>query len=219
LALKVRDDEFALELELRVEKGIVLQGDRGLSYKGSREASYYYSIPRLGAQGLVKNMNAPDGVEVTGTCWLDREWSTSVLADNLVGWDWFALQFDTGDDLMLFQLRESEGVKERARVAESELPQPPRRQGKIISPSGTAITLTPSQLQFEPLRYWRDETGVDWPIEWRVQTPDRELRVVAALNDQKMRSSIAYWEGLVWVYEADRRIGQGYLEMTGYSPH
>jgi|GEM_PF-2569236 len=53
LALRVRSAEFVIELELTIEKPIVLQGDRGLSYKGSREASYYYSVPRLSARGLV----------------------------------------------------------------------------------------------------------------------------------------------------------------------
>ena len=211
LALRVSSTEFAIALELVVEKPVVLQGDRGLSYKGSREASYYYSIPRLRARGVVQAQPAQaesSGVSVSGACWLDREWSTSVLANNLVGWDWFALQFNEGDEMMLFQLREGADSAEQLN--------PSKRQGKQITPDGTAITLADQELKFDPVRYWQDEAGVRWPVEWRIETPDRALRVVAALSDQKMRSSIEYWEGLVWIYEDGRRVGQGYLEMTGY---
>ena len=221
LALHVRSEEFAVQLELLVEKPVVLQGDRGLSYKGSREASYYYSVPRLSARGLVQTVNAPGDISVMGACWLDREWSTSVLADNLVGWDWFALQFNDRSEMMLFQLREGvdSADAEAPVTSDSQVTQflRSRHQGKQISPDGTAIALDGQELQFEPLRYWQDETGARWPIEWRIAVSDRELRIVAALDDQKMRSSIEYWEGLVWVYDGERRIGQGYLEMTGYT--
>ena len=108
-----------------------------------------------------------------------------------------------------------------------------RDRGKWIARDGVATALAPADLYFEPQRFWQDEAGVRWPVEWKVrlsgspanteadqvsdQQTVRELRIVAALDDQKMRSSITYWEGLVWVYENERRIGQGYLEMTGYS--
>ncbi len=58
----------------------VAQGDRGLDAKGPEpgNASYYYSFPRLTASGSI----ALDGVAtaVTGSAWIDREWSTSALS-------------------------------------------------------------------------------------------------------------------------------------------
>jgi len=148
-----------------------------------------------------------------------------VLADNLVGWDWFALQFNEGSEMMLFQLRPKiENVTEKvAEKGVDKVPdagntlKPSTRQGKQIRPDGTASTLAGRDLKFEPVRHWQDETGARWPVEWRIDVPGRELRVVAALDNQKMRSSIEYWEGLVWIYEGDTRVGQGYLEMTGYT--
>jgi len=217
LELEVRSTEFTAHLGLLAVKPLVLQGDRGLSYKGSREASYYYSLPRLAARGSITTTDAQSAVAVNGACWLDREWSTSVLASNLVGWDWFALQFDAGGELMLFQLREAASSATGANSLHASPEYALRQQGKRISENGSATSLAGSALHFQPQRYWQDETGVRWPIEWRIGTPDGELRIVAALDDQKMRSSIAYWEGLVWVYRGAKRVGQGYLEMTGYS--
>ena len=214
--LRVRSAEFFIDLALKAEKPIVLQGNQGLSYKGSNEASYYYSLPRLAASGAVQtfadspNSEIAVAVAVAGACWLDREWSTSVLAENLAGWDWFALQFDDTTELMLFQLRDSGAANSAERMQGLA-------QGKSIDRDGRGTSLPQDQLSFKPLRYWDDETGARWPVEWEVATPDRKLRVVAALDDQKMRSSIEYWEGLVWVFENNHRVGQGYLEMTGYS--
>ena len=219
LELDVQSTEFRTRLSLTPDKALVLQGDRGLSYKGSQEASYYYSLPRLSVSGSVTPPGADLATPVTGSCWLDREWSTSVLTDNLVGWDWFALQLNDRSEFMLFQLRQKAGGEKQQSPAHltSRL-----KQGKHIATNGDAVALDSSSLEFVPERYWRDETGALWPVEWTLQLMDRTLRVVAALDDQRMRSSIAYWEGLVWVFEGDAdnktRIGQGYLEMTGYTP-
>lgn len=218
LALDVRSPEFRAELLLTPDKALVLQGDRGLSYKGSEEASYYYSLPRLSVTGSVMPPGADRASAVTGSCWLDREWSTSVLADNLAGWDWFALQLNDRSEFMLFQLRQKSGDEETQSTAQQKSR---LKQGKYIAANGDAVTLDGSALKFLPTRYWRDETGALWPVEWTLQLMDRTLHVVAALDDQRMRSSIAYWEGLVWVFEGSaenkQRIGQGYLEMTGYT--
>ena len=53
-----------------------------------------------------------DGInhQVTGSAWLDREWSSSALADDQVGWDWFALQLNDGREIMFYQLRKSDGT-------------------------------------------------------------------------------------------------------------
>ena len=208
LTLSVNDSAFVVELSLLAQKPVVLQGNAGLSYKGSREASYYYSLPRMSAAGVV-GLGATPSVAVSGHCWLDREWSTSVLADDLLGWDWLALQFEDNTELMLFQLR----PRDATRVAEQ-----PRRQGKWVASNGRAEAIDPEAIELTPQRYWQDEVGVRWPVEWLVRLGSRELRIVAALEDQRMRSSVAYWEGLVHVYSGSARIGQGYLEMTGYEP-
>jgi predicted secreted hydrolase len=98
--LEAAEEGVGIALELESTKPLVLQGDRGLSQKSADpgNASFYYSLTRLAARGTV----TVDGEEyaVAGAAWLDREWSTSALAPDQAGWDWFALQLDDGRDLM-----------------------------------------------------------------------------------------------------------------------
>ncbi|MEK9701747.1 MAG: lipocalin-like domain-containing protein, partial [Deltaproteobacteria bacterium] len=104
--LFAKTEEFGINLEVTPGKPLVLQGNQGLSQKGKEpgNASYYYSFTRMVASGEV---TTPEGTfEVTGSSWLDREWSTSVLESNQIGWDWFALQLNDGTDLMYYQLRD-----------------------------------------------------------------------------------------------------------------
>ena len=207
LRLEGSAGEFAVALELDPQKPIVLQGDAGLSAKGPGQASYYYSLPRLSARGEIR----VDGrvATVTGTGWLDREWSTSVLGAGQTGWDWFSLQLDSGDDLMVFQLRNRRGVRD------------PYDQGVWVEPGGESRQLRTQDFTLEALRYWQDSDGTEWPVAWRVavMAPEgpRQLEVRAAVDDQLMETLLTYWEGMVWVYdEAGRRIGTGYMELTGY---
>ena len=48
-------------------------------------------------------------VEVTGQAWMDREWSSQPLAPDQTGWDWFSLHLGSGEKLMLFRLRQTDG--------------------------------------------------------------------------------------------------------------
>jgi len=100
---------IALDLTLTDEMGVILQGENGYSRKGKNptNASYYYSQPRLRAEGLVKINGAQ--YQVRGLVWNDHEFSSGALDENQIGWDWFSLQFEDGSALMLFQLRERGG--------------------------------------------------------------------------------------------------------------
>ncbi len=98
--LQFTSEDFELNLTLSQERAPLLPGDDGLSPKSAEpgNASYYYSITRLATEGSI--VRAGETLAVTGRSWLDREWSTSALAEDQVGWDWFSLQLDSGDDLM-----------------------------------------------------------------------------------------------------------------------
>ncbi len=94
--LQAAQGDVALDLELGAGKPMVLQGDRGRSRKGPEpgNASYYYALTRLPASGEVRLGEAR--FQVTGSAWMDREWSTSALGPHLDGWDWFAVQLADG---------------------------------------------------------------------------------------------------------------------------
>jgi predicted secreted hydrolase len=207
LRLNAASDGMAVELALRPVKPIVLQGDQGLSEKGPGQASYYYSWPRLDVRGELTLGDVRHAVE--GRAWFDREWSTSVLGPAQVGWDWFGLQLDSGEDLMAFRLRRKDGARD------------PFDHGTWIDAAGKATPLDARAFELTPVRTWRDEHGVVWPVEWTVRVLSsggtRTFRVVAELDDQRMDTLLTYWEGVVRIVdESGRRLGAGYMELTGY---
>ena len=201
--LRAADDGIAVDLAMRPEKGIVPQGDGGLSAKGPGEASHYYSAPRLRTQGYVET----DGQRhpVTGWGWLDREWSTSALSPEQVGWDWFALMLDSGEDVMAFRLRRRDGARD------------PYDHGAWIDASGAARFLSASDFRLTPIGHWQDDEDRRWPTRWRLAVGERRFEIAAALSDQRMDTLLTYWEGLVRVTDAQGRdAGRGYMELTGY---
>ena len=201
--LNVADDGLAAQLTMWPAKGFVPQGDDGLSAKGPGEASHYYSAPSLRTGGHVEI----DGQRhaVAGWGWLDREWSTSALSPEQVGWDWFALMLDSGEDVMAFRLRRRDGARD------------PYDHGACISPDGNVRVLSTSDFGLTPIGHWQDEQGRNWPTRWRLAVGERRFEIAAALNDQRMDTLLTYWEGLVRVTDAQGRdAGRGYMELTGY---
>ena len=200
------DGSSKLDLLLHAEKPAVLQGNDGLSRKSAApgNASYYYSRTRLGTTGQL----IVDGktFSVSGTSWLDREWSTSVLAEYQEGWDWFALQFDDESELMLYQLRLKDGTIDSL------------SSGMLVEPDGRTRTLHSSDFRIEPTGDWTSpETGIRWPSGWllHVHPWDVTLRVTPAQKNQEMPTSIRYWEGAVDV-DGGSKNGVGYVELTAY---
>ncbi len=209
-------DAFAIDLRLDDEAPIYFQGEQGLSRKGPGQASYYYSMPTMKASGTLQL----DGrsVAVRGTGWLDREWSTSVLSAGQVGWDWFALKLDDGRSLMAFQLRREDGRRD------------PFDQGLLVSAGGDSQALGAGDFNLEAERFWTDERGVRWPVVWRLSLAAAPVagthlaahgpevfRIRSLVDDQRMDLSVRYWEGIVAVEApSGKRLGRGYLEMTGY---
>jgi predicted secreted hydrolase len=57
--------------------------------------------------GLVSIDERP--VRVSGQSWMDHEFGTNQLGPDQIGWDWFSLQFDNGEELMLYQMRHQKG--------------------------------------------------------------------------------------------------------------
>ncbi|MEM6620420.1 MAG: lipocalin-like domain-containing protein, partial [Pseudomonadota bacterium] len=109
LRLTAQGPDFAYDMRLRAEGPLVFQGDRGFSVKSAAgQASFYYSQPFYAIEGTLELPGGP--VAVTGQAWLDREWSSQPLADNQTGWDWFSLSFATGDKMMGFRLRQTDGA-------------------------------------------------------------------------------------------------------------
>ena len=198
---------YALELELTPLRQPVLQGDAGLSQKGREpgNASFYYSLPRIVAEGTIRDGQTTRAV--TGQAWLDREWSTSALDAEQIGWDWFALQLDDGTDIMYYQLRLRDGSAD------------PLSKGRWMPRDAPDRLLRPEDVDLAPRRIATMPSGRRYPVAWMLSLPEfgRELSIEAVLDRQEMDSFIPYWEGAVDVRGPDgRRVGRGFVEMTGY---
>ena len=210
--LRAEQGELTLDLTLRDEMGIVLHGENGYSRKGKNasNASYYYSQPRLRANGSVR-LNGVQ-YEVNGLAWNDHEFSTGVLDESQIGWDWFSLQFEEGPALMLFQLRERGG-----KVSDSA-------SGTFIAADGTPQPLQKSDFDVAVLAKWRSPyTNGVYPSSWeiKIHKPECLLKVKPWMADQEINfPPITYWEGAVHFEGSCNNApvdGNGYIELTGYA--
>lgn len=210
VALTANDADFGIELELTGLERIVAQGNNGLDPKGPEpgNASYYFSAPRLNVSGEIQS--AGTSAAVSGSAWMDREWSTSALSPDIEGWDWFALQLDDGRDLMFYRLRAVDG-------STSEF-----SGGSITSAAGSVQRLAADSVDLRAARFWTsDSSGVSYPVGWSMTIPsaDLDLKIEPRLDDQEIDVSVRYWEGAVTVSgsTADSAVtGVGYLELAGY---
>jgi predicted secreted hydrolase len=79
----------------------------------------------------------------------------------------------------------------------------------------------PQDVVFVPGRVWTSpRTAASYPVQWRIETPAGRFELQALLDDQELDSRAStgaiYWDGLCELRDAaGRRVGRGYLEMTG----
>lgn len=200
LELTASGKDFSYRLRLDSDRPVVLQGDAGYSIKSERgQASYYYSQPYLRVTGAL----VVDGrtIEVTGQGWIDREWSSQPLAADQSGWDWLSLHFNSGDKLMLYRMRQTDGKHYGS--------------GKWITRDGPAELLGTEDIAMTPLTITEVE-GRKIPTSWRIAIAKMALSIECTpLNARSwMGTSFPYWEGPIRF--AGSHAGMGYLEMTGY---
>ncbi len=210
-SLHASQEGRALTLELVDVKGVVLQGEQGYSQKGPEpgNASTYYSLTRLQSSGQIEI--GGETFQVTGSSWMDHEYSTSALSAGQVGWDWFSVQLDDGSELMLFQIRRDDGSVD------------PFSSGTLILADSTVINLNRDAFEIAVEEQWRSpHSDAEYPAQWTITIPGHELTLSLKpyLADQELMVSYAYWEGAVRVNGS--RSGQpvsgvGYVELTGYS--
>jgi len=198
--------EIRLSLRLSPLKPAVIEGENGISQKGEGpgNASYYVSFPRLAVEGTL------NGAPVSGAAWMDHEWFSNQLESSQQGWDWFSIQLENDTELMLFQLRRTDGSID------------PHSAGTYIGRDGRATHLERADFALEPAAYWTSpKTGARYPTQWRIRVPSLNLSLECspAIPDQEIvsedRAAPTYWEGAV-TYSGSFA-GAGYLEMTGYT--
>jgi predicted secreted hydrolase len=202
--------DFALALQFAPTQPLLLQGTQGLSRKGPQpeQASYYYSRPQLATSGALTLRG--QRFELTGKAWLDHEWSQEYLHREAAGWDWIGMNLDDGSALMAFRIRRPDGTA----LWDG---------GSFRSPAGGVYTFSQGEAQFSPQRRWSSPLSqAVYPVEWIVRTPADFYTVKAVIDNQELDSrgstGAIYWEGLSDLFDSNgKRVGRGYLEMTGYA--
>ena len=213
--IRVQSNQFAFDLKMRSLKPVVLHGDRGYSRKGELDenASCYYSYSRLMTDGTL--VYKDQTYAVSGSSWMDHEFSTAPLQKNIVGWDWFSLQFSDNTELMVFLLRQTEKSIH------------PASSGSYIDEDGTKKQLTHKDFKIKVLDNWRSpQSGASYPSKWQLFISDMDMiiTITSNINNQEMVTSestdVIYWEGSVAItgYKRSHDIsGVGYVELTGYN--
>ncbi|GAB4127435.1 MAG: lipocalin-like domain-containing protein [Roseiflexaceae bacterium] len=207
MRIRAAQDGVALDLTLEAGKPIVLQGDQGLSQKSGEagNASYYYSMTRMPASGTIQTPTNTSTVAVQGNAWMDREWSTSALGPDQVGWDWFALQLGDGREIMFYQLRLRNGQSD------------PYSKGILVAADGSTTLLKRDDVQLIVTNTWQSLRGTTYPAAWSLRIPSQaiDLQITPLLANQELPLSVTYWEGAVQI--SGTSTGRGYVELTGYA--
>lgn len=213
--LEARTPELSLALDLQPLKPPVIHGQNGVSQKaaGLGYASHYYSLTRLATRGELRYQGRI--YQVQGRSWMDHEFSSSQLAPEQVGWDWFSLQLADGQELMLYLLRRQDGTLD------------PHSSGTWVEATGRSHHLPWGSFRVTTLGHWRSpKSGATYPALWRLEIPawNADLTLQPTLADQELLTArstqVTYWEGSVTVtgQVAGKPVtGQGYVELTGYA--
>ncbi len=210
--LAAEETDAAGQLHLVPQKPPVIHGRDGISQKakGDGHASHYYSITRLATTGRLRA--GDENFTVTGESWFDHEWATNQLAAGQAGWNWVSAQFDDQSELMLYQMRLTNGGID------------PVSSGTFVRADGSSTPLTSADFQMTPETFWQSErTKANYPIGWRIAVAKEKLECTlhpVMPNQELVLDPLIYWEG---AFDLEGRHvgkpirGHGYLELTGYA--
>ncbi|MDP9132112.1 MAG: carotenoid 1,2-hydratase [Nitrospirota bacterium] len=213
--LQAATDEFAIDLHVIPRKAPALHGQDGVSRKGAspEQASHYYSLTQLATEGQLRV--GAETFAVTGLSWMDHEFGSADLGQDVVGWDWFSLQLSDSTELMWYSLRRADGSAD------------PLSSGTLVLSDGHTQPLSVEDLTIEPIAYWTSpHSQARYPQRWRITAPSLKLNleVVSLLADQELQTPrstrVTYWEGAVSATGQVRGTavtGRGYVELTGYA--
>jgi predicted secreted hydrolase len=201
-----------LELELKPTKPAVKHGLTGFRTGENGQQALYFSYSRMQANGRI--VVEGEELNVSGEAWMDRDYGGFTFDRHNRGWDWFAIQFDNGRELMVFHMRDQQGRQSEHSLA------------TLIEADGAVVHLPPEAIDVQTLRTWCSPvSGSKYPVEWCICLApiDAELRVAAVMREPELdtrgSTCLYYWEGPTAVsgnLSGQNVQGRGYLEMVGY---
>ena len=215
MELRADADHATLDLVLSPAKPKVFHGQDGVHPKGPEhgQASHYITFSRLDTTGTIRWKDRD--YTVSGISWMDHEFGSGWLGEEEVGWDWFAIQLDSGEELMVYDIRRADGSVS------------PSSTGTLVERDGSTSLLPKKDVEIEALGSWTSpDSDATYPMNWIVRIPreETELRVEACFPEQEMltqgSTGTVYWEGAVRIEGTFRRQptrGVGFVELVGYA--
>ncbi len=221
LLISASSESIQLNLSLDSNTPVVLNGDDGYSVKNheSSQFSYYYSIPKLIGSGTLILENKTISIS-TANVWFDHEFfNSSLKAENTTpqqqsvgelysGWDWFAIQLDTGENIMIAQVRSNDNNHHYYFGTWSDV-------------KGNSKSLNSSMISLTTLKEWKSpNSSIIYPSKWAIKIPSQQIdiTITPTLANQELRLShfnkINYWEGRSTV--SGSHSGNAYVELVGY---
>jgi predicted secreted hydrolase len=211
----VTDFGFCLDLNFLAERRPVIHAVKGLKRKGVKKAhlTHCYSI----SGGKLSGVLLANGLEtrVTGEGWFEREFGNSPLPREQLARDWFAIQFDHGEELALYMFRNVDGT-----YAENS------SGTYVFFDATTSCTLSSMEIMLDVKSRWKSPlSGGEYPASWFVRIPriHLEIEIEATLRDQELvlnqPEHVISWQGSVRVSGRlkERNVaGQGFVELAGY---
>jgi len=212
--IKAKKSGYGIDLTLNPVWGPVIHGQDGISRKGKGlgHASHYYSFTRLKTAGTItiKDQDYP----VTGISWMDHEFSSDQLGADQAGWDWFSLQLENNQEIMLYLMRKKDATVD------------PHSSGTLVI-NGNYEHLYTSKFRVVPRGKWKSKkSGGIYPSGWNISLPEKniQLKVVPLVKDQELITTestrVTYWEGACKVSGkiGKKKVkGSAYVELTGYA--
>ena len=172
-----------------------------------RSSHYYYSIPRMVADGTITVDG--DVRAVSGLGWFKHEWGF-LYADDVAGWVWFGVQLASGEELEIGLI-----FDEQSNLVDGSFAVVEERDGKV-----TPIRVRELEVK-ESGDTWRSpRTGTVYPIGWLLEIPGRgSLALEAAVAGQEMVVfPVNLWAGgltVEGVFDGQPVTGECFAEVVG----
>ena len=92
----------------------------------------------------------------------------------------------------------------------------------LRAPGQAPVMFAPDQVGFTPLEFWTSpRTRARYPVAQRIRVGGRSFESRPMMPDQEYDAGatggVVYWEGASTLFEGQRAVGRGYLELTGYA--
>jgi predicted secreted hydrolase len=194
-------DNYVLDLKLVSQKPAVFQHEDGYTEYSFGGYTYYYSYPKMAAEGTLKI--GDEELTVTGSGWFDHQWGDLTKVSSL-GWDWFAIQLDDNREIMLANVNATDSDEGDVLVG-----------GSYTDANCQVSQLHADEVEITPLGEWTSpHTQCIYPQGWQIRVGDLNLTVTPVMPDQEVVGYQTYWEGAAIV--SGDASGRAYVELAGY---